>query len=111
MEKTKHRLRRPGIRTQVMLGFVLFTAVIVALLWIFQISLLNLFYKAIKVSEIRTVSERVVNMLDDGASMDDFIQITRTTGVSVLVADKNGTNISVSPNARGGVLELSLIHI
>ena len=105
MEKTKHRLRRPGIRTQVMLGFVLFTAVIVALLWIFQISLLNLFYKAIKVSEIRTVSERVVNMLDDGASMDDFIQITRTTGVSVLVADKNGTNISVSPNARGGVLE------
>lgn len=105
MEKAKHRLRRPGIRTQVMLGFVLFTTVIVALLWIFQISLLNVFYKAIKVSEIRTVSERVVNMLDDGASMDDFIQITRTTGISVLVADKNGTNISVSPNARGGVLE------
>ena len=45
----KHKFkkwRKPGIRMQVMLGFVLFTAVIVTLLWTFQITLLNTFYKA-----------------------------------------------------------------
>ncbi|MGN0479407.1 MAG: hypothetical protein ACI4GO_08225, partial [Hominenteromicrobium sp.] len=105
MANIKNRLRRPGIRTQVVLGFAVFTTVIVALLWIFQITLLNTFYKAIKVNEIRAVSARVVDMLDGGASMDDFLQITYSTNVSILISDKNGTNISISPNARGGVLE------
>ena len=104
MEKEK-KIRRPGIRLQVLLGFALFTAVIVALLWIFQITLLNTFYKAIKVSEIRKVSARVVEMLDDGASMNDLIEITYSTNVSILISDKNGTNISTSPNAYGGALE------
>ena len=55
----KHKFkkwRKPGIRMQVMLGFVLFTAVIVTLLWTFQITLLNTFYKAIKVNEVRSVA-------------------------------------------------------
>ena len=41
------RRRRPGIRMQVMAGFLSFTAVTVALLWFFQIGLLNTFYKHI----------------------------------------------------------------
>ena len=55
----KHKFkkwRKPGIRMQVMLGFVLFTAVIVPLLWTFQITLLTTFYKAIKVNEVRSVA-------------------------------------------------------
>lgn len=99
------RLKRPGIRTQVMLGFMLFTAVIVALLWFFQISLLNTFYKAIKVNEIRTVSNRVIEMLNEGGSMQDFISISRDTNISIMIADRTGQNIALSPNAHGGVLE------
>lgn len=105
MEKVRRRLRKPGIRMQVMLGFVVFTAVIVALLWIFQITLLNTFYKAIKKNEIRTVANRVVTMLDEGAGTSDFFEITRSTNVSILISYKDGTNLSFSPVARGGVLE------
>lgn len=105
MRERFKRLKKPGIRAQVMLGFVVFTAVIVALLWFFQITLLNTFYKAIKTVEIREISDSVVDMLNDGASMNDFIQITYDTNVSILLADKNGVNISSSPNARSGVLE------
>lgn len=99
------QLKKPGIRAQVLLGFTVFTALIVALLWFFQIGLLNTFYKAIKTNEIRAVSDRVVAMLDGGASMSDFIEITYNSNVSILLSDKNGTNISMSPNARGSVLE------
>ena len=97
--------KRPGIRTQVMLGFMVFTAVIVALLWFFQISLLNTFYKAIKVNEIRAVSNRVVSVLYEDSSMSDLISISRSTNVSILIADDSGQNISLTPNARGGLLE------
>lgn len=99
------QLKKPGIRAQVLLGFTVFTVLIVALLWFFQIGLLNTFYKAIKTNEIRAVSDRVVAMLDGGASMSDFIEITYNSNVSILLSDKNGTNISMSPNARGSVLE------
>ena len=73
----KHKFkkwRKPGIRMQVMLGFVLFTAVIVTLLWTFQITLLNTFYKAIKVNEVRSVANRVVAMLDESASASDYFE-------------------------------------
>ena len=74
----KHKFkkwRKPGIRMQVMLGFVLFTAIIVTLLWTFQITLLNTFYKAIKVNEVRSVANRVVAMLDESASANDYFEV------------------------------------
>ena len=54
------QLKKPGIRAQVLLGFTVFTALIVALLWFFQIGLLNTFYKAIKTNEIRADRKSVV---------------------------------------------------
>lgn len=81
MRPLVRRLKRPGIRAQVLLGFTAFTALIVALLWFFQIGLLNTFYKAIKTNEIRAVSNRIVEMLDSGASMADFIEITYSANV------------------------------
>lgn len=99
------RRKRPGIRMQVMAGFLSFTAVIVALLWFFQIGLLNTFYKHIKTNELRAVSDKVLEMLQDGAAMTDFVEITNRTNVSLLITDANGNNIAMSPNAQGGELE------
>ena len=93
----KHKFkkwRKPGIRMQVMLGFVLFTAVIVTLLWTFQITLLNTFYKAIKVNEVRSVANRVVAMLDESASANDYFEVTRSTNISILISNSDGSNVS-----------------
>lgn len=99
------RRRKPGIRLQVMAGFLSFTAVTVALLWFFQIGLLNTFYKHIKTNEIQAVSDQVLDMLYDGAGMTDFVEITNRTNVSILITDAGGNNIAMSPNAQGGALE------
>lgn len=96
---------RFGIRTRVLLAFLGFIAMIVVLLWVFQIGLLNTFYKYIKVGEISTLSDRVVTMLCDGADMADFVEMTNKTNVSILISDSNGNNIAMSPNAQGGILE------
>ncbi len=99
------RRRKPGIRVQVMAGFLSFTAVIVALLWFFQIGLLNTFYKHIKTNELRAVSDKILEMLYDGAAMTDFVEITNRTNVSLLITDADGNNLAMSPNAQGGELE------
>ena len=87
------RRRKPGIRLQVMAGFLSFTAVTVALLWFFQIGLLNTFYKHIKTNEIQAVSDQVLDMLYDGAGMTDFVEITNRTNVSILITDAGGNTV------------------
>lgn len=105
MKKLKHRLKRPGIRTQVILGFMLFTAVIVALLWTFQIALLNTFYKAIKTNEVKNVAAHVAEMLSGDEAATAIFDITRETNISILIADSRGNGLTVSPTAHGDSLE------
>ena len=105
MSSMRNGKKAPGIRTQVILGFVVFTAMVVALLWFFQIGLLNTFYKVIKINEIRMLSNRVVEMLDEGAGVSDFVRISHDTNVSILVTSADGSNISMTPNVQGGILD------
>lgn len=93
---------------QVMLGFVLFTAIIVTLLWTFQITLLNTFYKAIKVNEVRSVANRVVAMLDESASASDYFEVTRSTNISILISNSDGSNVSF-PRRRAAACWSALI--
>lgn len=95
---------RAGIRVRVLIGFGVFTAVIVALLWVFQIALLNTFYRAIKMNEIRSVAERVESLLDSGAAVSEYFAITRDTNVSILICDGTGANVNLSVDAQGDVL-------
>ena len=96
--------RRTGIRVRVLIGFGVFTAVIAALLWVFQIALLNTFYRAIKMNEIRSVAEQVESLLDSGAAVSEYFAITRDTNVSILICDESGANVNLSVDAQGDVL-------
>ncbi len=102
--ETRAPKRRFGIRTQVLLGFGVFTAVTVALLWVFQIALLNTFYRAIKTAEIKRVSERVEALFENGAPASDYFAVTRETDVSILLCDASGNNVALSVDSRGDML-------
>ncbi len=102
-EKKPKKLRY-GIRTQLLFGFGLFTAVIAALLWIFQIALLNPFYRAIKTAEIERVADRVEALFIASAPPSEYFSITRETDVSILLCDAAGNNVALSVDSRGDVL-------
>ena len=44
-------------------------------------------------------------MLDESASANDYFEVTRSTNISILISNSDGSNVSFSPAARGGVLE------
>lgn len=104
MEKLKLWPRKPGIRMQVMCGFVLFTAVIVALLWIFQIALLNTFYRAIKTNEIHAAAGRVEALMREGADTEDYWLLMRETNASVLLSNQYGSSVAFYQMMHGDVL-------
>lgn len=93
--KIKGRLSSPlGIGVQIALGFGLFTIVTVALLWIFQIFLLNPFYQAIKTTEVKSTADTVERWLED-EELDNYVQeLSYNTGVNIMVTDELGFQYS-----------------
>ena len=58
------RTRRPlGIWGQILCGFGILILVVAALLWLFQIVLLDPFYRAVKTTEVKATAETVQHAL------------------------------------------------
>ncbi len=87
------KYKKFAINSQLIIGFLLFTAIIVALLWFFQIGLLNNFYKGIKHQEIRNTAESIEQKLHDGDLLDFLQNTTKSTGIDVMITDNNGYKI------------------
>ena len=79
-----------GIRTQIVLGFGLFALIFAVLLWVFQIFLLNPFYRAIKTSEVKRTAEAVERHLEDRELDDRVREICFETGINILICDERG---------------------
>jgi signal transduction histidine kinase len=94
-EKNKWSFKKNnfGIRSQILAGFAVFAAIIIALLWIFQITLLNSFYKFIKENEVRRTAESVVSHLDEDDLLDTLSNVVRSTGIDIMITNEYGENI------------------
>lgn len=106
-DKLKKRTQSPvrfGIRTNLFIGFTLFTAVIVALLWLFQIVFLNSFYKAIKIADLRQSVHQIVRSLDDTEAMYESVAAAaKDNQANVLVADGEGVRLAVARSSLNDV--------
>ncbi len=68
--------RRAGIRWKLFGFFALFVAVVVALLWVFQILLLDDFYEAIKRRELTSTADALAEAIAEGqdsAALDELL--------------------------------------
>ena len=70
--------RKPlGIWGQILLGFGVFILVVGALLWLFQMVLLEPFYRGVKTAEVKGAAESVVRCLED----DDMKEEVEEAGI------------------------------
>ena len=70
----RSRTRRTiGIRAQLFLYLVSFTAVVLLLLWLFQICLLGFFYEEVKYTELSNAAEDLSYFLDNEGNLDDAV--------------------------------------
>lgn len=82
--------RSLGVRGQVLIGFGIFALVIVALLWVFQITLLNPFYRSIKIAEVKSVAQQLGSNLESDTLDELAGNLTATTATSILISDELG---------------------
>ncbi|MFI3206230.1 MAG: HAMP domain-containing sensor histidine kinase [Clostridia bacterium] len=83
-----------GIKTQIFLGFLLFTIIIAVLLWVFQIIFLDSFYKTIKHNEIENTAESISQELDASYNVEflEYLKgITKNTNTEIMITDEKGS--------------------
>lgn len=89
------RKRRPmGLRGQILCGFGVLILVVGALLWLFQIVLLEPFYRTVKTAEVKAAAEVVQRHLDSEDLDDQVEQLCLNTGISIVVTDEMGQMLS-----------------
>lgn len=94
-----------GIRTQIFAGFAIFTVIIVVLLWVFQITLLNTFYKAIKQNEIKNTAKYVAEIMEQEDFVEDLATVIQNTGIDVMITSARGENIISMAMMRSDLFE------
>ena len=90
----KSRRRPLGIWAQILVGFGIFIVVVWALLWLFQIVLLEPFYRTVKTAEVKSTAEAVEHRLEDESLDEEVRQLCYNTGINILVTDELGRTYS-----------------
>lgn len=89
--KKKFSFKGLGIKLQLLIGFFLFTVVIVIVLWVFQIVLLNPFYESIKTSEVKAAAEQLSAVIEDQEKLDEAAkQINQDYNIHIRITDELG---------------------
>lgn len=74
-------------------GFMAFTAIIIILLWVFQISLLESFYRSIKTQEIQSTADSIISQMQEKE-----LTVMQVESVLAQAADETQMSILLSDN-------------
>lgn len=103
--KVKGRLGRLGIQWHLMACLTAFVAVLMLLLWLFQVVLLDNFYQAIKTRTIQRTAQGIARSIDQSDLSDRLDSLTRQPDIYVRILDREGETVYKS---RSG--PMSMVH-
>lgn len=94
-----HNKRRVGIRWRLFGALALFTAVILLVLWLFQVRLLGTFYEREKFSELRDAVGVLEKYLDRENAEERVAEYARENGICVRIFSVDGTYVRLIADA------------
>lgn len=74
----------------------LFCAVMLVLLWLFQVVFLDSFYKAIKTNDIKSSAQNLANNINSSTLSDLMSNISKNNDMNILIADLDGNTLQSS---------------
>lgn len=85
--------------------FLLFAAILLGILWVFQTVYLDTFYKNIKKSELRAALETVEGLLDDPDLTEQAAELMKEYDLVITVTDRDGQVLNGPDGAKTFVNE------
>ena len=88
----KRRFQSIGIR-RVFYIYAALLAVLMLLLWVFQVALLDRFYEAIKIRAIKQTAQAIARNIDQGDLPEQLDSLTRQPDIYVRILDREGETV------------------
>ena len=82
-----------GIRWHIFGYLIAFVAVMLVLLWVFQILLLDPFYRAIRIRTIQNTAQSIARRIDDEDLSTQLDSLTQQPDIYVRIFDQNGNSV------------------
>lgn len=83
----KFDIKKVGIKWRLFIYFAIFTAVVIAVLWVFQIIFLDDFYKTIKVGEIKSNGDQIAIDVNSPNLQSEIDSVAQNIEVNILVSN------------------------
>ncbi len=96
---------RLGIRWHIFGYLLVFVALMMVLLWVFEILLLDPFYRAIRIRSIQNTAQSIAKSIDDADLTTQLDELTRQPDLYVRIFDQYGNSVY---NSFSG--PMSMIH-
>ena len=91
------RSEKISIKWKIFIYLLLFTVVLLVILWLLQIAYLDSFYKMIKTKEAEDVSSQVISLVSSDEDTDqlssEIDEIAAANNLSILITDSDGNSI------------------
>ncbi|NMC56570.1 MAG: HAMP domain-containing histidine kinase [Eubacteriaceae bacterium] len=84
---------KPSVRSILFFYLTIFTAIILIVLWLFQVVFLDSFYKMIRVQNIKKTSQTIENYINNGKAYNSLYNMCRFNDVSAYIIDIDGNII------------------
>ncbi len=98
-------LNRLGIRGRILIYFLLFTALLLSLLWVFQIALLSDFYRLQKTNMLTSSIDTLQKNIDNEDLQLLADRLAEANDICVLIIDAQGDKLITTDNLRDCVIQ------
>lgn len=95
-----------GIKWSLFLSFLLFSGVLLVLLWLFQTVFLDDFYKSIKRSTIENTAKTIAANIENEDLPTLLDRLAQNNDVDILIADDSGNTVYKAENTRESLLSI-----
>jgi signal transduction histidine kinase len=81
------RLNKISIKWRLFIYLSMFAAVMLILLWLFQVVFLQSFYRSIKINDVKSTSDNIGNNIDDADLQSLITQLAQSSESSIFITD------------------------
>ena len=92
------KFKKNSLTIKVLLYLVLFSATILAFMWLFQVLFLPTYYEFAKKQEIKKVGDKLTKILEEDAYQTKVENLTYDTGICIEIFEKDATDTYYRPN-------------
>ena len=101
---------RHGIRSRIMVYLILFVVFVIAVLWLFQVVLLERFYRAYKMSQVTTTAEVIIQNLENSDLSILAEQLAAQNDVCIEVLDSSNNELVSAEGLRSCLIHRMNSH-